>query len=156
MTLERYSFFIALVFAVILGGFVEYTMRVGIAPCHEITVTDTLTIENSDTVIVPNTKIIVQRQIITKIDTIWLRAVDSLSVARIDTVMEDGALIGVETKAALIIPPMRQTVFYTPPARIERTIRVPVVEYRTDWRSVTLAGLVGLTTGMIVDRVVAR
>jgi hypothetical protein len=104
---------------------------------------------------------VVRRVQTKKTDTLWLRDTlrilpDSVSVATIDTVMQDGALIGVRTEAALIVSPMRSTVTYTPAPRVERTIHVPVVEYRTDWVWVTVGALAGIVTGLTVDRVAGR
>jgi hypothetical protein len=129
-------------------------------PPATIMVADTLrTSGGPDTVIIEKTA--VRRVQTKKTDTLWLRDTlrilpDSVCVATIDTTMADGALIGVRSEAVLIVPPVRSTVTYTPAKRVERTIHVPVIEYRTDWRWVTIGALAGIATGMIVERVAGQ
>ena len=161
MNLERYSFIIALIFAVCIGMFAEYGMRIGIAPCHPIVLVDSLVQSERDTVTIENIKTVVRRVISQKIDTMWLTDTlrilpDSLSVATIDTIMSDGARIGLDIRAALIVPPMQTRIAYAPAPRIERTITVPIVEYRTDWRLVAIGSMAGMLTGVLAEKVASR
>ena len=123
-----------------------------------VTIADTLRVSSAAcTVVVHDRQTVVRRVVVTERDTVWMHApTDSLSVAVFDTTMADGALIGVRTEAVLIVPPTRSTVTYTPAPRVERTIHVPVVEYRTDWRWVTIGALAGIATGLTIDKVAGK
>jgi hypothetical protein len=124
-----------------------------------VRVTDTLAVRVApDTVRVSTPSVVVRRVVVREIDTCWLHdtTADSTSVATIDTTMQDGALIGVRAEAVLIRPPMRLQVAYTPPARVERTIEVPVIQYRTDWQVVTIASMAGILTGVAVERLAGK
>jgi len=149
------------VVVLLLGMLVEYSLKIGIAPCHPVVVVDSLKVGTPDTVIITNTKTVVRRILAEKTDTAWLHDTlrilpDSLSVATMDSTMSDGARIGLTVKAVLIVHPVRTEIDYTPAPRIERTVTIPVIEFRTDWRSVTIGTLAGIATGMVAEKMMSR
>ena len=85
------------------------------------------------TVKVPSDKIVIRQKIdtIVKIDTLKMIVTrnDTNTIADIpDTTMPDGAKIGVQIKAKLIIPPASATIWYTPaPDTAKHVIYPPVI-----------------------------
>jgi hypothetical protein len=168
MNANRIIYFIValgFIIAALLGGFAEYGLRWGIKPCPSVVYKDSTTQAKPDTARFDSVKIRDSIRIIpwhlppthdTTHDTVTIAVPmpDTGKAFDLDTTMKDGARIGVNVRAKLIIPPVEASIFYTAPPDTHKTATITITEYKTkaDWKMVAIGAALGIIGGVVLDR----